>query len=366
MKRINYALLAFVTFAAMLALTGCGDGKQVAEVKTLPFSYPNSYVQDPNLTVGQALDTRNVCDSVNWTVKQTDRNQTFVEYDCQYKGISDSTFIARDKSNVTSAGDVYQWTYGTDGQPELSSVSFVIHHGDGPDSTFKLDPTLIMRMAADNKVSNFDEAFSKLEGLSIPRKPAKSISDTTYGNKLTELYPDEPPVKAAADAIYWKGAPNVQVGNFDKLGYPLVINTDNRFLFPVDPDDVQVAVKVDPADIDRTAVSMPQTPDKLFCVNQACYDSFNGLHFFVGSAPASVVARETTPASAAVAAAPASASTADPALPTGSDADWPAMTPCIQKLDDAYVKAAQAQNTDETVSIDQMKEWASTCKALGQ
>ena len=57
---------------------------------------------------------------------------------------------------------------------------------------------------------------------------------------------------------------------------------------------------------------------------------------------------------------------ADPALPTGSDSDWPAMIPCIKKLDDAYVKAAHAQNTDETVSIDQMKEWANTCKDEGK
>lgn len=60
------------------------------------------------------------------------------------------------------------------------------------------------------------------------------------------------------------------------------------------------------------------------------------------------------------------AAAADLALPTGSDSDWAAMTSCIKKLDDAYVKAAQAQNTDETVSIDQMKEWASTCRAEGK
>jgi hypothetical protein len=43
------------------------------------------------------------------------------------------------------------------------------------------------------------------------------------------------------------------------------------------------------------------------------------------------------------------------------------MTPCIQKLDDAFVKDAQTQGVDDSVSVDQMKEWASTCKkALGQ
>jgi hypothetical protein len=65
-KRINYALLAFATFVAIFTLAGCGDNKQVAEVKALAFSYPNRFAQDPNLTVDQALDTRNVCDSVKW------------------------------------------------------------------------------------------------------------------------------------------------------------------------------------------------------------------------------------------------------------------------------------------------------------
>ena len=51
----------------------------------------------------------------------------------------------------------------------------------------------------------------------------------------------------------------------------------------------------------------------------------------------------------------------------GSDSDWLAiMTPCIKKLDDAYGKAAHARNTDETVSTDQMKAWANTCKDEGK
>jgi hypothetical protein len=346
----------------MVALTGCGDSKQVTEVKALPFG-------DANMTVDQTLDTRKICDSVGWEVKQDDRNQTYVEYTCKYKDLSDSAFLARDKTtNAKSAGDVYQWTYGPNGEPTLTAAGFVTRYTNGSVRDFKVNPTAVMQLAVNNKVSSFDEAWATFFNVTIPKKPAKDITDTTYGNKLSELYPDEPPVKAAADAIYWKGAPNVQVGNLDKLGYPLVTNTDSRFLFPVDPGDVQVAVKVDPADVDSTAVSMPQTPDKLFCVNQACYDSFNNLHFYVGSAPASVVARETapTPKSTAVAAAPASASTAD-SLPTGSsDEAVPAMTPCIQKLDNAFVKDAQAHGTSEGVSDDMVREWANTCKTIGQ
>jgi uncharacterized membrane protein YccF (DUF307 family) len=47
-KRINYALLAFVTFAAILTLTGCGDDKQISEVKALPFANTNMTVDNAN------------------------------------------------------------------------------------------------------------------------------------------------------------------------------------------------------------------------------------------------------------------------------------------------------------------------------
>ena len=252
MKRINYALLAFATFVAIFTLAGCGDNKQVAEVKALAFSYPNRFAQDPNLTVDQALDTRNVCDSVKWVVKQTDRNQTFVEYTCDYKGVADSGFIERDKSDVASAGDVYQWTYGTDGEPELSYVGVVLHYKNGTSKDFKYDATSIMRVAADNKAANFDDAWSVLRGQPIPIKPALPFTDTTYGNTLTALYPGQSAMKAAAYAYMWKGAPtSFYIFGIDALGYPAVEDSAEAkaLVFPVNPADVQIATKVDPSSI---------------------------------------------------------------------------------------------------------------------
>jgi len=38
----------------------------------------------------------------------------------------------------------------------------------------------------------------------------------------------------------------------------------------------------------------------------------------------------------------------------------------IQKLDDAFVKDAQAKGIDSSVNVEQMQDWAATCKALGQ
>lgn len=57
---------------------------------------------------------------------------------------------------------------------------------------------------------------------------------------------------------------------------------------------------------------------------------------------------------------------ADPTPAAGVGDNWPAMTPCMQKLSDAFVKDAQARGIDSSVSIEQMQEWAATCKALGQ
>jgi hypothetical protein len=364
-KRINFALITFATFASILTLAGCGDDKQIAEVKALAFSYPNSYVRDPNLTVDQALDTRKLCGSVKWSVDQTDRNQTFVEYKCDYKDVSDSGFIEHDKSDVTSAGDVYQWTYGTDGQPELSYVGLVLHYKNGSSKDFKLDATSIMRVAVDNNATNFDQAWSVLRNLPIPIKPASPLTDTTYGNTLAALYPDHSALEAAKLAYLWKGVP-VTIFGIDKLGYPLVAAYPEQFkqLFPVNPADVQIARSDTPSPqaakeiIEQSHLS----PDKLLCLSDLC---FNSNAQAVGGAPTSILAQETASdgskqqASAAVPA-------ADPVISAAGDDGWPKMTPCIQKLDDAFVKDAQAKGIDPSVNMEQMQEWAATCKALGQ
>lgn len=492
----------------MVALTGCGDSKQVIDVKALPFG-------DANMTVDQALDTRKICDSVDWEVKQDDRNQTYVEYTCKYKDLSDSAFLARDKTtNAKSAGDVYQWTYGPNGEPALTAAGFVTRYTNGSVKDFKMNPTAVMQLAVNNKVSSFDEAWSEFFNTPIPKKPAKDITDTTYGNKLSEIYPNETPLRAAQLAYIWRNASSLSAFGLDSLGYLMLEDSDqaSAVAFPVDPVDVQIAWKVDPS-----AVKVdPEVPgdllgNKLFCLNSRCYDH-NGR--FVGKATQDVLAKETaapayfgkgvgsqlttntpgnaivlfmpgktpleaihealamihstltvtdidangypvyqvecvknptdtvaqctdnegkplgdetdvakqmfpaeggagncsdgdicigsnsnrnpigrsgidrvprvliqptvqqdanaqqsaTPGQAVAQAtqpdAPASASTADP-LPVGAE-DWPTSTPCIKKLEDAYRKDRQANGLDETISMDQDNDFASTCKTVGQ
>lgn len=367
MKHAN-VVLACLTCAAMLALAGCGESKQVAEVKALAFSYPDSSAEDPNLTVDQALDTRKLCDSVKWSTKTTDRNQVFVEYDCNYKGIVDSGFIERDKSDVASAGDIYQWTYGTDGQPALSAVAFVIRYTNGTSKNFKLDPTSIMRVAVDNQATSFDQAFSVLMDLPVPIKPASPFTDTTYGNTMTALYPGQSAMKAAALAFLWKGASkSFYIYRIDSLGYPAVEDTAEakKLVFPVNPADVQYATKVDPASIPGFGANPPPqlVPNKLFCLNAFCYDNAGKL---VGRAPASVLAKETTQGGSEQQGTAGAPAAADAVAPGADDDSWPADTPCTAKLRTAYVKDADARGIDDTVSLDQAKEWASDCKAQGQ
>lgn len=496
----------------MVVLAGCGDSKQVAEVKALPFS-------ETNMTVDQALDTRKICDSVDWEVKQDDRNQTYVEYTCKYKDLSDSAFLARDKTtNAKSASDVYQWTYGPNGEPTLTAAGFVMRYTNGNDKNFNVNPTAVMQLAVNNKVSNFDEAWSEFFNTPIPKKPAKDITDTTYGNKLSEIYPNETPLKAATLAYIWRNASSLSAFGLDSLGYLKLEDSDQAFAvaFPVDPVDVQIAWKMDPSAVK----AYPDVPgglqeNKLFCLNSKCYDNAGK---FVGKTTKDVLAKETTapayygkgvgsqlttntpgnaialfmpgktplqaihdalamihstltvtnvdsggypiyqvkcvhtptnpagqcidgagrpigaeadiakqmfpvngsdmgtiidscsdgllctdsnfgnvvgragtdrvakvlvqqsaqqdanaqqpatPAQVAAQAtqpdAPASASTADP-LPVGAE-DWPTSTPCIKKLEDAYRKDRQAHGLDDTISMDQDNDFASTCKTVGQ
>lgn len=390
-------LLSIVAIAAVLTLSGCAPDKHITEVKALPFSYPNENVRDPNLTVDQALDYRKVCDSAKWKVDMTEQHQTFVEYHCTYKGVSDSTFGERDNSHLDSAEDVYQWTYNVNGQPKLSYVGFNIHYKNGTSKDFKLDATHVMELASNNKATNFDEAFSYLIGAPIPVKPASPITDTTYGNTLTSLYPGHSAMDAAVLTYRWIKSP-LTIYDIDGLEYPMMDgacifqgemkcaaltgpNSDRReftmtdlasHLFPVNPKDVEYAVK--PSHSSDWEIVKPHSPNKLACVGLTCFDIQGRL---VGSAPASIVAKEGSsapvPEPSATQPPAATQSTQTMATPAatvhsgdvGPDG-WPKMTPCIQKLQDKFTTDQQKQNADTSTSLEQMQEWADVCKSLGQ
>jgi hypothetical protein len=543
-KRINYALLVFVTCAAMLALTGCGGGKQVSEVKGLPFDYSN-ITNGPDMTVDQALDNRKICDSVKWSTSQDDHNRTVVEYDCNYKGIDDSMFV-KNGMDVVSAGDVWQWTYGADGKPSLTGVGLVIHRKDGTATTTNYGAIAVSVLSStiiDNKFTNFDQTYSYLMNKRIPgppeaTKPIRVIPDTTYGNKLAQFFPDQPAVHAAIRAYLQKGLSasakqfgldssgylaqedtpetralaypvdpsDVQIGfkvdpsivpeilshslnnvaankifcfndycydtgahlvgkaspeviakedsrvnSYSQImldnwvaqpeltqqvtltpsqlettygnklaqlypGYPphdaairayvqkgLPANTGTRgldslgyltlfdvpgvrqYLFPVDPSDVQIAVKSEQPNTSTSGIHTPHElqDNKLICLSDLCYDESGNL---VGKATSDVVAKEimevsidqfgdihqvsqtqqTVQAPSQQTMQQAAQQDATAQAAAGGSDDWPAMTPCIQRLEDANAKQAETAGVDSTVTIDQVKEWANTCKTLGQ
>jgi len=310
------ALCALVVLAAVVGLTGCTTDKHITEVKALAFSYPDNNTPDPNLTVDQALDYRKVCDSVKWKVDMTEQHQTFVEYHCDYKGVDDSMYVARDGGLSASAEDVYQWTYGTNGQPELSYVGFTIHFKNGTSKNYTFNTTRVMELASKNKATNFDEAFSYLNNTPIPLKPALPITDTTYGNTVTSLYPGHSAMDAAVLTYGWIES-NLTITGIDELGYPVMSGAcqdetrcvvltgppdDTRrtevsmavlasHLLPVDPKDVEYAVKRGQSKINGSdwQIIKPHSPNKLACLGLICFDI---LARPVGRAPASIVAKE--------------------------------------------------------------------------
>jgi hypothetical protein len=202
------ALCALVGLAAVIGLTGCTD-KHVTEVKALPFSYPSDDVQDPNMTVDQALDYRKVCDSVKWKVDETEQHQTFVEYNCDYKNVKNSSFIANNleevkvkNPNATGAvrvGDVYQWVYGADGKPVLSYVTlrYQFANGSSKDVTpYNIDVeglrltradwmTTLMQQAVNNTAIDYDHLYSQFYRVSIPPMP-ETVMQAPTATQVTE------------------------------------------------------------------------------------------------------------------------------------------------------------------------------------
>lgn len=303
-KSAGTTVLALAAITGIISLAGCAQDKHLNEVKELAFIYPDPSIPDPKLTVDQALDYRKVCGSTKWKVDMTDQHQTFVEYRCDYKGVGDSMFVARDKSDVASAGDVYQWTYGTNGQPELSYIGFIINFKNGTSKDLTTLPAIrVMELASENKATNFDEAFSYLTNTRIPVKPTSPLKDTTYGNTLAANYPGHTEAEAISLAYQWKNFP-IGPGplRLDSLGYP-----DSTFdgvklseIFPVNPTDVQFAKKIEDTGNDYkqdlssnnpfALVKVLQLPpDKLFCLSDRCYDN---NAWFVGRAPEAVLIQE--------------------------------------------------------------------------
>ena len=405
-KRTKHAICAFLTCAVLVALTGCGDSKQVTEVKAMAFA-------DTNMTVDNALDTRKICDSVKWSVSQDDRNQTVVEYDCNYKGVNDSAFLQGESPKAVSAGDVWQWTYDASGTPTMTGVAMVVRHDDGSTNVVSSGGGAGMwlsKLIVDNTVEDYDHIFSIYAGRRIPLKyqePSSPIPDSTYGNKLAQFYKGLSSGDAAAFAYRHKKIHLTPVGT-DSLGY---LQLDGEAakpsdLYPVDPADVQLQFPLFQGNAEHPSEHLSYQPrdlvqNKLYCMGDYCFDFADDL---VGRTPSEVLAKESgyvtdgygkvTPVAqtqqaaqqdanaqsaslgqalaqaqglAVQSSAPASASTAGDDLPTGSsDEAVPAMTPCIQKLDDAFVKDAQAHGTSEGVSDDMVREWDNTCKTLGQ
>jgi hypothetical protein len=393
-KRINHALFAAAAISVVLALSACGDNKQVSEVKAMPFA-------NSNMTVENALDTRKICDAVKWSVAQDDRNQTVVQYDCEWKGVEDSAFLDGESPKATSAADVWQWTFGADSQPTLTGMSIVVRHEDGSVHEIMsggLAGQVMAGLITANRVEDYDHAFSIIASRRIPLKyqePSSPIPDSTYGNKLAQFYHGLSSGDAAAFAYRRK---NVNVGSIgtDSQGYPQLGGevANPADLYPVDPADVQLEFPLFNGNAQHPSAPLNYQPrdldkNKLYCMGDYCFDSNNSL---VGKTPPEVLAEEKNyvtdgyghvtpvaqmqqsmqaPSQQAMQQAvqqdtATQASAANP-LPTGSsDSDWPAMTPCLQKLEDAARKQADAQGLDNSISIDTAKEMANTCKTLGQ
>lgn len=202
------ALCALVGLAAVIGLTGCTSDKHITEVQALPFSYPSESVQDPNLTVDQALDYRKVCDSVKWKVDKTEQHQMFVEYQCDYKNVEHSAFVAndvlkakvergdradgKDIAHLVHAGDVYQWTYGPNGSPVLSYVSMHLQYSNGASKDIPThgpsDVTRLMRAAAENNADDFDHIYAAATYTQIPPMPT-AATEASLREEYDKLHP---------------------------------------------------------------------------------------------------------------------------------------------------------------------------------
>lgn len=200
-------LLSIVAIAAAITLTGCAPDKHITEVKALAFSYPSNNFQDPNLTVDQALDYRKVCDSVKWKVDATEQHQMFVEYQCDYKNVEHSAFVANavlkakvehgDKANgddiahTVHAGDVYQWTYGPNGSPALSYVAMRLHYSNGTSKdilTQAWEATHLMQAAAENKADDYDHIYAAAAYTQIPPMPT-AATEASLREEYDKLHP---------------------------------------------------------------------------------------------------------------------------------------------------------------------------------
>lgn len=240
MKALRNIISASLVLGTLL-IAGCGGDKHIAEVKAIPFIYPSENVQDPNMTVDQALDYRKICDSAKWTSSLSDQHQVLIEYRCGYKGVEDSAFIANAMAKSSSSsspdmvGDIYQWTYGADGKPQLNYVAMQVHFASGKawDLThsdtvngMSIDgvawETALMKVAVDNTAEDYDHFQSQLYGSPIPQKPEAShpIHETASGGSNSDANQRQPAQQTLAQQAAPGGLTASTYGNAIASYYP--------------------------------------------------------------------------------------------------------------------------------------------------
>ncbi|OCG35795.1 hypothetical protein A9G29_01815 [Gilliamella sp. Fer2-1] len=76
-KKGNFYMKKYFIIIVVLFLTACGDSEEVKRVKAL--IYPQL---DQTITVGNALENREICKSVNWKFLKDEKKRDIVEYNC--------------------------------------------------------------------------------------------------------------------------------------------------------------------------------------------------------------------------------------------------------------------------------------------
>jgi len=153
----NY-IFGISTFMLILGLNGCSDNTDLVKDGVMNFN--------KTITVGEAFDNWNDCESSEWKSFKTDNNTPVVEFTCEVKDIKEflnkakSFLPKKEQSNasyldIESVTKIFQWTINKDDTFQINNVQSKMVWVDGTKSLTSLKPMKEFRIVYNNKKNPF-------------------------------------------------------------------------------------------------------------------------------------------------------------------------------------------------------------------
>lgn len=225
---IRTAIKTAIPATIVLGLAGCGDNT-IDAVK-------NEYIDSQQTTtLGQILDNRRLCDSVEWQSLTDSMDRDVVEYTCFIKGVKDvqETHRAESMKYAQESRDY-----------SIESDTKLLKEAESEISRISLNSAAIKKELLDNYLSSNEEPKNTTEHLQELQHAARRVTD------VKSNYSDDALIGLLADEVFSTAIENSRNSDVESLDNDLedamgTVFVQARYVNPQAPVAEQQQYKTD-------------------------------------------------------------------------------------------------------------------------